>query len=468
MTWQAGGYRAEELIGAGRTGEVWRGWEIATGEPVALKRLAAGQQVRREAADDLRREAAVLSALSHPHLLHLRGVVSDADGLILVLDHAAGGSVADLLARRGPVPAGEVVTLLAPIADALTAAHSAGLVHGDVSASNVLLTAEGSPLLADLGTAALLAEDPRPALGTPGFLDPAVAAGGPATPRSDVYALGALAAYALTGSEPDPAAALARLPGTHPLRSVLQRSLHADPDLRPTAQTVAVELRAAVPELPLWLAAGERSRDAPRPALTHAFPPAAAAPAPDAHVTPGRHRSPGAGRPTRRRGGRGIIQIAVGVLVLVLAGAAGLVWGASSTAAPAGGIGARVPTSWTQVWSGLDQRREVAFATADATLLGQVYLAECPALAADLQAIRALARGHAHATGVRHEHAQVRLEATTATTAALLVVDRLQPYEVRDGSGRLIARHPPQPARRLRVRLARTSKGWRIAALSAG
>lgn len=66
VIWQADGYRAEELIGAGRTGEVWRGREIATGDVVALKRLATDRQpaedadLRREAADDLRREAAVL------------------------------------------------------------------------------------------------------------------------------------------------------------------------------------------------------------------------------------------------------------------------------------------------------------------------------------------------------------------------------------------------------------------------
>lgn len=473
VTWQADGYRAEELIGVGRTGEVWRGREIATGEAVALKRVAADRhpaqdaELRREAADDLRREAAVLSALSHPNLLRIRGAVSDADGLVLVLDHAAGGSVAELLARRGALPAGEVVTLLAPIADALAAAHSAGLVHGDVSAANVLLTGEGWPLLADLGTAALLAEEPRPALGTPGYLDPAVVAGRPATPASDVYALAALAAYALTGRAvgTDPAAAVAGLSGTHPLGSILRSSLQADPEHRPSARSLAGRMWAAAPALPLGLAAGDPARDASPPALTHAAHPRIAAPAPGTGVSAGRHRTP-ATRPAAGRR-RALTQTVVGVLVLVVAGGAGLAWG-SSSATPAGAIGARPPTSWPQVWSSLDQRRELAFATADATLLGQVYLPECPALAADLQVLRALAGRHARATGVRHEHAQVRVEAATAATATLLVVDQLQSYEVRDVVGRLIARRPPQRERRLRVRLARTTNGWRIAALSRG
>lgn len=394
--------------------------------------------------------------------------MSHADGLVLVLDHAAGGSLAELLARRGALPAGEVVTLLAPIADALAAAHSAGLVHGDVSAANVLLTGEGWPLLADLGTAALLAEEPRPAQGTPGYLDPAVVTGRPATPASDVYALAAVAAYALTGRAggTDPAAAVAGLSGTHPLGSILRCSLQADPERRPAARSLAGNMRAAAPALPLGLAAGDPLRDAAPPALTHAAHPRTAAPAPGTGVSAGRHRTP-VPRPAAGRR-RVLTQIAVGLLVLVVAGGVGLAWGASSAATPAGAIGARPPTSWTLVWTGLDQRRELAFATADATLLGQVYLPECPALAADLQVLRALAGRHARATGVRHEHAQVRVEAATAATATLLVVDQLQAYEVRDVTGRLIARRPPQRERRLRVRLARTANGWRIAALSRG
>ena len=92
------GFDAVELLGYGSGGEVWLARERATGLPVALKRLRAGADLA--ARDRLRREAAVLAGVDHPHVVRLRSVHGDGDALVLVLDLAAGGSLARLLATR--------------------------------------------------------------------------------------------------------------------------------------------------------------------------------------------------------------------------------------------------------------------------------------------------------------------------------------------------------------------------------
>ena len=145
----------------------------------------------------------MLSALDHPHLMKLHEVRPVDDAIVLVLDLAAAGSLATLLARRGRLTVGETVTALAPIGGALAYAHNAGVVHGDVSSANILFTEVGLPLLADLGVARLLG-DAAPVRTTPSYADPAVAAGGVPAPASDVFMLGAVALHALTGSPPWP------------------------------------------------------------------------------------------------------------------------------------------------------------------------------------------------------------------------------------------------------------------------
>ena len=198
--WRLPGYKVEDLIGAGSSGEVWRASVTSTGVPVALKRIWLSERAQREAAIS---EAAMLSALDHPHLMKLHELRPLDDAIVLVLDLAAAGSLATLLARRGRLTVGETVTALAPIGGALAYAHNAGVVHGDVSSANILFTEVGLPLLADLGVARLLG-DAAAVRTTPSYADPAVAAGGVPTPASDVFMLGAVALHALTGAPPWP------------------------------------------------------------------------------------------------------------------------------------------------------------------------------------------------------------------------------------------------------------------------
>ena len=149
--WSPPGYECSRLLGRGASGEVWQARRVLDGEEVALKRVRAGADD--DAPARLRREAALLAVVEHEHLLPLRGVLPQPDGVVLVLPVAGGGSVAGLLRRRGRLRPGQVVTLAAPVASALAEVHSRGLVHADVAPGNVLLDADGRPLLADLGVA---------------------------------------------------------------------------------------------------------------------------------------------------------------------------------------------------------------------------------------------------------------------------------------------------------------------------
>jgi eukaryotic-like serine/threonine-protein kinase len=141
------GFELEALIGRGATATVWRARPLDRPDVrVAVKRLR-----HRADADAIIREAAVLTALHHPHILQVLDTVHDDDEVALVLELADGGSLAARLAAR-PMLAREVVAVGRVLAEALAAAHAVGVVHGDVRAANVLLVGDRW-CLADLGLA---------------------------------------------------------------------------------------------------------------------------------------------------------------------------------------------------------------------------------------------------------------------------------------------------------------------------
>ncbi|MCL2781575.1 MAG: serine/threonine protein kinase [Actinomycetia bacterium] len=304
MAWTLPGHVAEELIGYGSAGEVWRG-RTASGEVVALKRVTLRDEGQRFAA---RAEAALLGALEHPNLVRLRELVAAPDAVVLVLDLAEGGSLAELLARRGALSVGEAVAVLAPIGAALAYAHHRDVIHGDVTPANVLFSGSGRPLLSDLGVARLMG-DLAAARSAPAYLDPSVAVGCAPSPASDVFMLAATALHALTGApawigaDPDEVLARAAAGNLRELEErlsalpdwaadVLRRGLVAEPWQRCTAAEFVLDLaanaRAALVEVADGRAqAGRRPPAAPdrsgggRPRstpyrATHRMPPEAA------------------------------------------------------------------------------------------------------------------------------------------------------------------------------------------------
>ena len=250
-------WRVGRCLGTGSSSSVWLVEELAGGRRYALKMPLE----RDTPADDfeLRRELAILSRYHHENLLGVEGVLATASGPGLLLEYAPGDSLSRLIAARGTLGAGEAVTVLVAVGRALACLHAEGATHGDVAPGNVLFSANGKPLLADFGTGRLLAEPANQATGTPGFM-PAGAADPPAEeagPAADVYALGALGWFMLTGRplvpglRPPLSVLLPELPAA--LRDLLDSALEEDPVLRPQAGDFAGRVLRACPAEPVDL-----------------------------------------------------------------------------------------------------------------------------------------------------------------------------------------------------------------------
>ncbi|MFC6706342.1 serine/threonine-protein kinase [Flexivirga alba] len=239
-----------DLLGRGATGAVW-----SVRDPDGI-RLAA--KVFDADLEQLDYELSVLQALRHDHVVRLQDVVVDLStdpvGTALILELAEGGSLADTLARRGVLTPGELVTVLCPVARALHDLHGLGLVHGDLSPGNVLLTADGKPLIGDLGMSRLAGHAGEEVWATESWAAPEVLAGGSPVPASDVYSLGAIAWRALTGAPPEPAALRPDLSELAPevsdeLRDLVNAALAHTDSARPLPGEFAIALwQCATPE----------------------------------------------------------------------------------------------------------------------------------------------------------------------------------------------------------------------------
>lgn len=496
------GYDVRELLATGGTARVHRAVHRVTGEVVALKRLVPGADP-----DLLQREAEALARVSSPFVVRLRGVL--LDGTVLVLDHAAGGTLGRLLARRGTLDPGEVVTVLVPVALGLAAAHAAGLVHGDVSPASVLLTADGMPLLVDLGAAP---GEQRPVGAAPGSLDPAVPAGAPVTPASDVWALGALGLRLLglplpapgrpAPPAPVPTAAVPPLfsPAVPPaLLAALTAAVHPDPGARPTATDLARTLQQSCTPLPLRAARGPLTVPAVVPAVLPDVVPDAAPPVrpvvaaswsaqseepvtrPVAVTPPDRGaRGPSEPlRPSRSRSrmpGRRALVLTAAASLVVLAAGAGWAWGRAAGTPSITTLPAAVPTTapsptateriaWTAVLDSLDQARAEAFARAASDGLAAVWAPGSAGLAADTAAVRRLAAAGRVATGLRHRILELEVHQESVTRVVLRTVDVLAPHEVRTIGGTVVEQVGERPAASYDVVLVRSGGRWLLASV---
>lgn len=222
---QIAGYRLRARLGAGGMGLVYLGFTPG-GRAVAVKVM------RPELADDRafrERFRQEIEAARRVHGLYTAEVVDagpTATPPWLVTAYVPGPSLQQAVAEHGPLPAQTVFRLIAGVAEALQAIHSAGVVHRDLKPSNVLLAPDG-PRVIDFGIAraaeatALTRSGTR--VGSPQFMAPEQVAGQPATPAADIFALGSLAAYAALGRAP-----FGESGGGE---AVLYRILHQDADL---------------------------------------------------------------------------------------------------------------------------------------------------------------------------------------------------------------------------------------------
>ncbi|MFJ8491040.1 protein kinase [Streptomyces sp. NPDC094038] len=290
-----GDYQLLRRLGAGGMGRVFLG-RSPGGRAVAVKvvhaELVAGQP---EFRSRFRREVEAARKVSGAFTAPVVDADPDAPLPWLVTSYIAGPSLQDAVAERGPLPAATVLELAAGLAEALTSIHAAQLVHRDLKPSNVLL-AEDGPRVIDFGIArsveSVTITRAGLMVGSPGFMSPEQVAGEEVTGASDVFALGAVLAFAATGGNPF---------GNGPTPALLYRVVHDEPDITAVGDPALAALVADC------LAKDPAHRPTPREILTRIGPAAGttaflARPAADPRtvLTGGSAPAPAATRPLTR------------------------------------------------------------------------------------------------------------------------------------------------------------------------
>jgi len=233
----AGRYTLERRLGAGGMAAVWLARDERLGRPVAIKVLSDLLADDEAYVHRFRREARVAAGLSHPNLVRVFDFGDDPRPY-LVMEYVEGGTLADRL-REGDEPELDCEELARRLLDALEHVHAARIVHRDVKPGNVLIGANGRPRLTDFGIA--MPEDATQltatggVMGTMRYLAPEVLAGEPATPASDLYALGML----LRDCAGD---------GDGPLTGLADRLAAREPDDRPASAAEAAALLDRAPD----------------------------------------------------------------------------------------------------------------------------------------------------------------------------------------------------------------------------
>ncbi len=200
-----GRYRLQRQIGHGGMGAVWLAVDEVLGRDVAVKRIGHFPGGDTPGLVRAQREAKLAARLNHPHVVAVFDFVTEGHEQWLVMEHVEGTDLAGLVDEYGGLPPDDAAKVLGQVAEALAAAHAAGIVHRDVKPSNILITRDGTAKLADFGIAR--ARDSTVTAsglvtGSPAYLAPEVAAGQPATEASDVWSLGASLYQALAGHPP--------------------------------------------------------------------------------------------------------------------------------------------------------------------------------------------------------------------------------------------------------------------------
>ena len=261
--------------------EVWLGTDEVLGRQVAIKLLHPNLAHDATFVERLRREAVAVAHINHPAIVAVYDTVSDEGHEAVVMEYVPGQTLRQLLDERGRLDVDEVVLLGTALADALDAAHRAGIVHRDVKPGNVLVTPEGRVRLTDFGIATGMwvtdeLGDDGVLLGTAKYVAPEQVQGHRVDGRSDLYSLALVLTECLTGAVPfegetERATALARLrqvpapvrtlrPDVPPaLDALLASALRTKPSDRPST---AGAFRDALARVPLDAPPSAPTRDA--------------------------------------------------------------------------------------------------------------------------------------------------------------------------------------------------------------
>jgi tetratricopeptide (TPR) repeat protein len=272
-----GPYRLVERLAAGGMGEVWRAWDGRLKRPVAIKHVLPQSLDQPVARMRFRREAEAGARLTHPAVVQIYDLLESPDGDWLVMELVVGKTLRQLLAA-GPLAISSALRWGGEIAGGLAAAHAEGILHRDLKAANVMITAAGHAKVLDFGIARALSPEgveqettlshPGTVMGTSYAMSPEQVLGLPLDPRSDLFSLGSLLYEMLTGEAPFRASTatdtLARVCNYRPLAprrlrreippevsALIEQLLEKEPNARPrSAGEVAARLEAATAGMP--------------------------------------------------------------------------------------------------------------------------------------------------------------------------------------------------------------------------
>jgi eukaryotic-like serine/threonine-protein kinase len=313
-------------------GAVWLARDEILGRDVAIKRIGTAPGSESADLERAEREARLAARLNHPHVVAVFDLITEEHERWLVMEYVEGVTLSALVQEDGALTPDEASPIIRQAADALTAAHTAGIVHRDVKPSNILVTADGQVKLSDFGIARAEADASLTqtglVTGSPAYLAPEVASGQMATTASDVWSLGATMFHALAGHPPYEV-------GDN-LMGALYRIVHEDPPRLVEAGWLAPMLEGTMTRDPNHRWTMERVRDAlaagPAGTLVHPAP-VAAVPDQETHDTellPAAVPPVEPARSHRRRPATGPLLVAGAVALLV-----GLiVWAALATRVP--------------------------------------------------------------------------------------------------------------------------------------
>jgi len=270
----AGRYRLVSLLGRGGMGEVYRADDLTLEQTVALKFLPAGIADNGERLAQFHAELRIARQVSHKNVCRLYDLGEHEDRRFLTMEYVDGEDLATLLRRIGRLPQDKAVDIARQLCAGIAAAHERGVLHRDLKPANVMIDGDGNVRITDFGLAVAAGDVTASRAGTPQYMAPEQLTGGPATVKSDIYALGLVLFEMFTGKRAFEAKTFNELLRLHETRTlatpssmirdldpaierVILRCLEHDPALRPgSALAVAAALPGGDP-LAAALAAGE-------------------------------------------------------------------------------------------------------------------------------------------------------------------------------------------------------------------
>ncbi len=240
-------------------GEIYRAEDLRLGLTVALKFLPESVARVPAAWAHVEREVRVARQISHPNVCRVFDIGEGEDGPFIAMEFIDGEDLASLLKRIGRLPPDKGLQVAHQICTGLAAAHELGIVHRDLKPANIMLDGRGRVRITDFGLAALVEELRKDSLrgGTPAYMAPEQAAGGPVTPRTDVYAAGLVLYELFSGRQAFSSSLSAAQRRSTPLKlskvakgldpaieRIVSRCLEPSPEARPAS---AAEIAAALP-----------------------------------------------------------------------------------------------------------------------------------------------------------------------------------------------------------------------------